>query len=71
MNGTEFFARVSELYPDTIRIVLSGYTDASSVTESVNRGAIYKFLSKPWTDQDLRSDVKAAFQRYDTAHRRA
>jgi diguanylate cyclase (GGDEF)-like protein len=71
MNGTEFFARVSELYPETIRIVLSGYTDAVSVTEAVNRGAIYKFLSKPWTDQDLRSDVKAAFQRYDSAQRRA
>ncbi|WP_158223006.1 EAL domain-containing protein [Halovibrio salipaludis] len=61
MTGTDFLSRVKELYPDTIRIVLSGYTDLDSVTDAVNRGAIYKFLTKPWDDEQLRSQIRQAF----------
>ncbi|GGX82273.1 hypothetical protein GCM10007160_07060 [Litchfieldella qijiaojingensis] len=67
MNGTAFFSRVKDLYPDTIRIVLSGYTDLQSVTEAINEGAIYKFLTKPWNDEQLRLDIKQAFQHYAMA----
>jgi diguanylate cyclase (GGDEF)-like protein/PAS domain S-box-containing protein len=62
MSGTEFFARVRQLYPDTIRIVLTGYTDLDSVTGAINRGAIYKFLTKPWDDDLLREQVREAFR---------
>ena len=71
MSGSEFLGRAGELYPDTVRIMLSGYTDLRCVTESVNRGAIYKFLTKPWEDDDLRADVRAAVQRHETAARRS
>jgi FixJ family two-component response regulator len=47
-----------------VRMVLSGYTDITTVTEAVNRGHIYKFLSKPWDDEDLRREVAAAFDRH-------
>ncbi|WP_377705843.1 EAL domain-containing protein [Pseudoduganella sp. UC29_71] len=70
MSGSEFLGRAGDLYPDTVRIMLSGYTDLRCVTESVNRGAIYKFLTKPWEDDALRADVRAAFQRHETAARR-
>jgi EAL domain-containing protein (putative c-di-GMP-specific phosphodiesterase class I)/CheY-like chemotaxis protein len=69
MNGTEFLARVRELYPDTIRIVLSGYTDLNSITESINRGSIYRFLTKPWDDDMLRQHVREAFRHYGAARR--
>jgi len=62
MSGTEFFARVRQLYPDTIRIVLTGYTDIESVTGAINRGAIYKFLTKPWDDDLLREQIREAFR---------
>lgn len=62
MSGTEFFARVRQLYPDTIRIVLTGYTDLESVTGAINRGAIYKFLTKPWDDDLLREQIREAFR---------
>lgn len=65
MTGTEFLSKVRELYPDTIRIVLSGYTDLNSVTDAINRGAIYKFLTKPWEDDLLRAHVEEAFQLYE------
>lgn len=65
MTGTEFLSKVRELYPDTIRIVLSGYTDLNSVTDAINRGAIYKFLTKPWEDDLLRENIDEAFRRYE------
>ena len=64
MSGVEFLSKAKDLYPDTVRIVLSGYTDLKSVTNSVNEGAIYKFLTKPWEDDILRVHVKEAFDRY-------
>ncbi|MCW8827021.1 MAG: response regulator [Gammaproteobacteria bacterium] len=62
MNGTEFLSRVKELYPDTVRMVLSGYTDLNSVTEAINQGSIYKFLTKPWDDDHLKENIHQAFQ---------
>ena len=62
MNGTEFLARARELYPHTVRMILSGYADLASVTEAVNRGAISKFLSKPWDDDELLQVVRTAFR---------
>ena len=65
MNGTEFLSRVKDLYPATVRIVLSGYTDLKSVTDAINQGAIYKFLTKPWDDKELRTTIAQAFQHHD------
>lgn len=50
-----------------MRIVLSGYTDLSSVTDAINQGAIYKFLTKPWEDHLLRANVEEAFRHYELA----
>lgn len=61
ISGTEFLSRVKEMHPGTTRIVLTGYTDLQSVTDAVNRGAIYKFLTKPWDDDRLREHVRDAF----------
>lgn len=61
MAGIEFLSEVKKKYPDTIRIMLSGYTDLKSVTDAINEGAIYKFLTKPWEDEMLRANVREAF----------
>lgn len=65
MTGTEFFSRVKEMYPETVRLVLSGYTDLKSVTDAINRGSIYRFLTKPWDDEELRREVAEAFNAYE------
>lgn len=65
MTGVEFLGKVRELYPDTVRIVLSGYTELNSVTDAINRGSVYKFFTKPWDDDLLRANVEEAFQRYE------
>ena len=64
MSGTEFLSKVKELYPETIRIILSGYTGLEAVLDSINRGAIYRFYTKPWDDTQLRDNIRLAFQHY-------
>jgi diguanylate cyclase (GGDEF)-like protein/PAS domain S-box-containing protein len=68
MSGTEFLSLVKDLYPNTIRIVLSGYTDLKSVTDAINQGAIYKFLTKPWDDEQLRLNIHKAFREFNAGH---
>ncbi len=65
MNGTEFLAALKIKYPDVIRIMLSGYTEVDSITESINKGHIYKFLLKPWNDHNLKLEIKQALEQYD------
>lgn len=65
MNGVEFLREVKKLYPDTVRMVLSGYTDLQSVTDAINEGAIYKFLTKPWEDDLIRKNIEQAFQQFE------
>lgn len=65
MTGVEFLRTVKERHPDTVRIVLSGYTELNSITEAINQGAIYKFLTKPWDDELLRANVNEAFMRHE------
>jgi diguanylate cyclase (GGDEF)-like protein/PAS domain S-box-containing protein len=68
MSGTEFFDRVKDMYPDTFRIVLSGYTDLESIMRAVNKGAIYRFYTKPWTDAVLLDELRDAFRHYSLLH---
>jgi diguanylate cyclase (GGDEF)-like protein len=65
MSGVEFLRRVKELYPNTVRLILSGYADLDSVTDAINRGAIYKFLTKPWDNEMLCANVHEAFRHYE------
>ena len=67
-SGTEFLGKVKEMYPDTFRIVLSGYTDLDTIMESINLGALYRFFTKPWDDEALRASVRAAFRHYWQLH---
>lgn len=67
MLGADFLRKAKALYPDTIRIMLSGYTELQSVTDAVNEGAIYKFLTKPWEDELLRGHIAEAFRMKEIA----
>jgi FixJ family two-component response regulator len=68
MSGTEFLSKVKEMYPDTIRIILSGDTGVEAVLDSINRGAIYRFYTKPWDDMELRDNIRLAFRHYWMTH---
>jgi len=68
MSGTELLDKVKDMYPDTFRIILSGYTDLKTIMESINRGALYRFYTKPWDNQTLRDNIGAAFRHYWQLH---
>jgi YesN/AraC family two-component response regulator len=65
MSGTEFLAAIKDKYPDVLRVILTGYTDVDSITESINKGHIYKFFLKPWNDNNLKLEIRQALEQYD------
>ena len=64
MTGSELLKTVKERWPQTIRIMLTGHADVNSVMGAVKDGAVYKFITKPWNDDDLRLTVSLALQQY-------
>jgi signal transduction histidine kinase/class 3 adenylate cyclase/PleD family two-component response regulator len=54
MSGTEFLSQTAAKYPDIIRIILTGYTDADDLVEAINSGKVFKYVTKPWDDDELR-----------------
>jgi len=64
MTGVEFLREVCKKWPDTVRIVLSGYADTASIVSAINEGEIYKFIPKPWNDDELKVTIINALERY-------
>ncbi len=60
MTGVEVLRSVKEQSPATMRILLTGYSDLDAILQSVNEGEVYRFINKPWSDQELRSTVTEA-----------
>ena len=64
MTGAELLKEIKEQWPETIRIMLTGHADIQAIMGAVNDGAVYKFITKPWNDEDLRLTVSLAFQQH-------
>lgn len=64
MTGAQLLKEIKANWPETIRIMLTGYADVQSIMGAVNEGAVYKFITKPWNDEDLRLTVSLALQQY-------
>ena len=62
MTGIEFLEQVLQKYPDPVRILLTGYTDLNAVIDAVNKGKIYHYLSKPWSEQELEETIRKAYE---------
>ncbi|MDA0673350.1 MAG: SpoIIE family protein phosphatase [Cyanobacteria bacterium] len=70
MNGTEFLSRTVDRYPDTIRIVLTGYTDVEDLVEAINSGKVFKYITKPWSPENLKAVVQQAAETYRVVKQR-
>ena len=64
ITGVEFLEKSIDSHPDTIRLLLTGYTDIESVIESINKGQIYRYLTKPWDPVDLQNTVEKAHEKF-------
>ncbi len=65
MDGVEFLSEVRKRSPDTIRMMLTGYADMKSVVEAINRGEVYRFITKPWNDEEIRLILMDAVRHYE------
>jgi type II secretory ATPase GspE/PulE/Tfp pilus assembly ATPase PilB-like protein/FixJ family two-component response regulator len=64
ITGSELLREVKNRWPGTIRIMLTGHADINAIMGAVNEGAVYKFITKPWNDEDLRLTISLALQQY-------
>lgn len=65
MNGVEFLTEVCRRWPETERIILSGFADTLTIVEAINEGNIYGYISKPWKNDGLLQTVREALDRYE------
>jgi CheY-like chemotaxis protein len=64
MKGTEFLSKTVPEFPDTVRIVLTGFTDVEDLVEAINSGQVYKYITKPWDPEELKQVVQRATNTY-------
>lgn len=66
MTGIDFLKKAAEMRPQAVRIILTGYSDANALVEAINSGIVYKYVGKPWVNEDLMQTVQRALQHYET-----
>jgi len=66
MTGIEFLKQAAEMRAQTVRIILTGYTDVGDLVEAVNSGVVYKYITKPWVNTNLQQTVKRSIEHYET-----
>lgn len=64
MSGVEFLEKTIEEYPDVIRLIITGYTDADALIKAINTGKVYRYIKKPWEPEELKNIVKKALESY-------
>lgn len=64
-TGIEFFQSILETHPDPIRILITGYTDINAVIDAINLGQVYKYLTKPWIEEEVKTSIRNSFEVYD------
>jgi len=64
MTGVEFLEEIIEIDPEPMRILLTGYTDMGAVIDAVNKGKIFHYLNKPWSEEELNQTIQRAYEVY-------
>ena len=59
ISGVEFFELIMPDHPDVSRVLVTGYADTDAVVDAINKGQVYRFVSKPWNEEELRSVIKS------------
>ena len=65
MTGLEFLKIVHDRHPDSLRIMLTGHADMQTAIDAINQGEIYRFLTKPWDDTELKVTLHLAFEQLE------
>ena len=70
MKGTEFLSKTVPQFPNTMRIILTGFTDVEDLVEAINSGQVYKYITKPWDPNELKAVVQRAAETYELLKQR-
>ncbi|MBB3696120.1 response regulator [Flammeovirga yaeyamensis] len=65
MTGVELFEKVRGLYPDIMRIVLTGYSDVQDIINAISKGEVYRYITKPWNRDELMVTIDNAIEAYN------
>lgn len=65
MTGAQFLEKAKKIFPDAMRILLTGYSDMAAIVDAVNKGEIHRYLTKPWNDDDLLIQIKQSLEQYE------
>ncbi len=61
ISGVEFFELIMPDHPDVSRVLVTGYADTDAVVDAINKGQVYRFVSKPWNEEELRNVIRSGF----------
>jgi response regulator RpfG family c-di-GMP phosphodiesterase len=64
MTGSEFLASIVNEFPDPIRILLTGYADMEAIVDAINKAQIFRYMTKPWNEKELKMTIHSAFEVY-------
>ncbi|HWP46570.1 MAG TPA: ATP-binding protein [Candidatus Limnocylindrales bacterium] len=65
MTGVQFLEKTIPEFPDTIRMILTGFTDIEALIDAINTGRVYRYITKPWDENELRITLKRALEAYE------
>lgn len=71
MTGIDFFQKVKEKYPETVRIILSAFIQLNEILDSINKGEIYRYIIKPWKTGELKYTIQQCFDFYETTQKKS
>lgn len=66
MTGIQFLESVNPVYPDCIRMILTGFSDVEAIIKAINNGKVYRYITKPWNKEELRQTIDDAFENYES-----
>jgi PAS domain S-box-containing protein len=69
MTGIEFFSNIKSKYPDIIKLVLTGFTDINNVIDAINKGQVFRYITKPWNPEELDWTINEAFEKFSLQSR--
>lgn len=63
MNGVQFFSKAKDIFPDAVRILLTGYADTDAIIDAINKGGIHLYFTKPWREEELLVHIKESLSK--------
>jgi signal transduction histidine kinase len=64
MTGVEFLEKISGIYPDVVRVILTGYSDEDAIISAINKGKVFRYITKPWKKEELKQTIDYALEAY-------